>query len=309
MMNNSKYVLIGHPGPGFVTIHTIAVSCLSISIIVSTVVIAVLFTEQPACNLRKKKRVERFVIYLQFCDLLFNVSHLSDHIYIFAHQAYPTKTLCLVFAFLLNQFVVGTPLMTMAIALNTFLMVVMDKKLSFGVYDWRLWLVPMGLPFIFGIIGVSVPYYGPSGSWCFIDMSPKWKVLNSVHSSIMILVFFGNCILYLTTWIRIKHATNRLGMHNTADMMHRKHKIYHSAHSMTVFVSAYVLQYTAFVVNSIWALVSIPTPELIMATVFFTNLGGPFNCVAYTIFRRYTTQPTPPKSQPPTPEHTIASTV
>ncbi|XP_074644853.1 uncharacterized protein LOC141901484 [Tubulanus polymorphus] len=307
-MDNSTDVLIGHPGPVFVTIHTIAVSCLSISIIVSTTVIAVLFTEQPACNLRKKQRVERFVIYLQFCDLLFNISHLSDHIYIFAARAYPPKTLCLVFAFFLQQFVVGTPLMTMTIALNTFLMVVMDKKLSFGVYDWRLWLVPMGLPFIMGIIGVSVPYYGPSGSWCFIRMDPKWKALNSVHSIIMILVFFGNCILYLITWIRIKQVTNRLGMYNTADMVHKKRKLYHSAYSMTVFVSAYVLQYTAFVVNSIWALVSIPTPLMIMATVFFTNLGGPFNCVAYTVFRRYTTQSTP-KSPPPTPENTIASTV
>ncbi|XP_074651378.1 uncharacterized protein LOC141906083 [Tubulanus polymorphus] len=181
--------------------------------------------------------------------------------------------------------------MTMSIAFNTFLMVVMDKKISFGAYDWRLWLVPMVIPFITGITGVAIPYFGPSGAWCFIDSRVKWKeALNMVHSIIMVLVFFINGILYAMAWWRIKLVAKRLQTYKTSDSINRQRKLYLAAYSMTVFVSAYVLQYSTLVMYSIWALVSVPSVPLIMATVFFTNMGGFFNFSAYTVFRRYTTR-------------------
>ncbi len=158
-------LLVGYPGTFFTQIHGTALGALALSMVASVVIITTLLLEKPRCDMRKKKQVERFVIYLQTCDLLFNITHMSDHAYIFYWKAYPPHNLCLAFAFVLQQFLLGTSLVTLSIAANTFVMVVMEKRLSFGRFDWRVWLVPMGIPLVFGITGVAIPYFGPAGAW------------------------------------------------------------------------------------------------------------------------------------------------
>ena len=55
--------------------------------------------------------------------------------------------------------------------------------------------------------------------------------------------------------------------------------------TLTVFVAVYILQYFAAVITGLWSLGrSLPTACVIL-TVIFTNLGGVFNFVAYTLLR------------------------
>ena len=50
-------------------------------------------------------------------------------------------------------------------ALNAFLMVVKQKQIGLGRFDWRLQLVALGAPLLLGIAGLATKHLGPSGMW------------------------------------------------------------------------------------------------------------------------------------------------
>ena len=65
----------------------------------------------------------------------------------------------------LQFFIMVQALVVMFTAFNAFYMVVREKKIHLGKNDWKLILVVTTIPFIIGIVGVIVPYLGPSGPW------------------------------------------------------------------------------------------------------------------------------------------------
>jgi hypothetical protein len=46
------------------------------------------------------------------------------------------------------------------------------------------------------------------------------------------------------------------------------------------------LQWWPMVVSNFWAMFSVPPAQILATTVAIVNLGGVFNCIAYTVIRR-----------------------
>ena len=59
-----------------------------------------------------------------------------------------------------------------------------------------------------------------------------------------------------------------------------------AARLMFIFVVIYVLQWWSPVVYDVWAMVAEPPDQFLVVCVFFVNLGGVYNCFAYTLIRR-----------------------
>ena len=56
-------------------------------------------------------------------------------------------------------------LVVMFTAFNAFYMVVWERKINLGKYDWKLLIVTLSIPAAIGFIGVGVPFLGPLGAW------------------------------------------------------------------------------------------------------------------------------------------------
>ena len=59
-----------------------------------------------------------------------------------------------------------------------------------------------------------------------------------------------------------------------------------SARTMCIFIAAYIFQWFGYTTYSLWSLASPPPVALLAITVLVTNMGGVFNCIAYTVVRR-----------------------
>ena len=64
-----------------------------------------------------------------------------------------------------QYFIMCQALVVMFTAFNAFYMVVRERKLHLGKYDWKLHLVTLSIPAVIGFAGVAVPFLGPSGPW------------------------------------------------------------------------------------------------------------------------------------------------
>ena len=154
----------------FDLIHIIALIVLPISCICCVAVLILIFMVQTP-KITSVKRFfdrpigERLVIYLVICNLLYCISHIMDHSYMISVRGHPPDEACAAFAFFLNEFVIAQSLIVAFTAINAFVMVVKNTKIPLGKYDCGLFIVSLGLPLIFGILGLSTGHLGPSESW------------------------------------------------------------------------------------------------------------------------------------------------
>lgn len=51
------------------------------------------------------------------------------------------------------------------IALSAFFMVTLNKRITFGKYDWLLMATIIGIPVVLGTVMVTLDWLGPSGYW------------------------------------------------------------------------------------------------------------------------------------------------
>ncbi len=108
------------------------------------------------------------------------------------------------------------------------------------------------------------------------------SVLNA-YAIYMICVFLVNLVCYLMVWLKIRRVERNLGATGQSSRQRKYHRI---AKVMAFFVMVYLGQYWAFFVFSFWGLFGIPSVGIISCSVAFGNLGGAFNCLAYTLIRR-----------------------
>ena len=152
----------------FHIIHIVAISSCSISSIFSAGVIIFLFISERRSAGRSFFRWtigERLVIYLAIFDLGQNVCHSADHAYYFITRQHPPKALCQFFSFIMMQNVLGQGLIVLFTATSALGLVIFQKKLNLGKYDWKLAVYAVGLPLIFNICGLVYNYLGTSGAW------------------------------------------------------------------------------------------------------------------------------------------------
>ena len=108
---------------------------------------------------------ERLVVYLALCDLLFSISHTLDHSYMTAIVGHPPDLACAIMAGFLLEFVTSQLLLVTIIATNAFLMVVKERRIHVGKYDWKLLLGCFGTPALLCVGTYSLRILGPSGAW------------------------------------------------------------------------------------------------------------------------------------------------
>ncbi len=72
---------------------------------------------------------------------------------------------CSIMAFFVLEFVTAQVLMVMFIAANAFFMVVKEKKIQLGKYDWRLLVCCFGGPAVFAVVWAALGALGPGGQW------------------------------------------------------------------------------------------------------------------------------------------------
>lgn len=155
----------GYPGFKFYLIHWTGIVGLTLSIFFSvTVLLYMLYFASPG-SLFQRQIGERLVVYLAVFDLGFSLSHVADHVYMLITKGHPPDPMCRTIAFLLQTFTIAQSFLIFFTATNAMIMVVLNKKLELGQYDWRLLTVTLGVPTSIGIAGVAVPFLGASGPW------------------------------------------------------------------------------------------------------------------------------------------------
>ena len=110
-------------------------------------------------------------------------------------------------------------------------------------------------------------------------------IMSNINGILIILVFFACAVSYIAIFIRVKSSA--LTSTETTMSKQRRMKINRSGRIMMIFVLAFLVQWWAWAVQSIWAYFEFPALWMIVATVAFTNSGGVLNAFAYTIMRRH----------------------
>lgn len=149
----------------FDLIHATGLVSLILSVTACVVTLALILRADSKKNLFLRPIGERLVIYLAGCNLLYCMSHIMDHSYMFAVRGNPPDAACAAFAFFLNEFVVAQALIVSFTAVNAFVMVVKEKKVPLGKNDWGIFVYSLGIPLCVGIVGVASRHFGPSGLW------------------------------------------------------------------------------------------------------------------------------------------------
>ena len=192
--------LIGYPGPIFWIIHASALVSLTTSFLVSIALISYVclshrgkdreqVTTQTTVtdgvtppetitksNALPKSKIrndsffkwnigERLVIYLAVTDLTYEISHIIDHKYVIYNQRNPPDLACSVFGFILNEFGIAQWVVVLYSALRACSLIVFNKKLHTGRWDWILIFSALGAPGSLGILSASLGFLGGNGVW------------------------------------------------------------------------------------------------------------------------------------------------
>jgi len=104
------------------------------------------------------------------------------------------------------------------------------------------------------------------------------KLLSNLVAAVMILTFIFNAACYFGVWMKIR----RQGTRTKA----QPPKYGRTAKVMMSFVAAYLAQWWTYVAYATWGIFREPHVSIIWGAVFFSNMGGVFNFLAYTFIRR-----------------------
>ncbi|XP_057309262.1 uncharacterized protein LOC130647427 [Hydractinia symbiolongicarpus] len=288
MKKQSGYDLAvyGLKNGGFYTIHITALTCISVSFITAIVVIFISFKHQRITTFFTWIKSERFVVYLAFCDALFNICHSMDHLHVVVtkNHVYP-KGLCVFYGIMLAEFTTAQNLMVNVVAINAFILIYFRKNLDFGSWDWKLLLWVFGTPFLGSMIALATGTMGPNGTFCYFD-GVNGVYANLLYTTVpLIIILLMNIILYVLTWYRIRKEEPRFkdlsGQNSNA--VRSSHR---AAKNMSLFVAAFFMQWWATVVYGVWQIFTDVPQELIQCVTTFSNIGGILNGIVYVIIRR-----------------------
>ena len=158
-------LFLGHPS--FYWVHISAATSCSISVMFSASVLVSFL-----CSARKSSRSfwrmtigERLVFYLVVCDIGFSISHGTDHTMMMITGRHAPEPICTIFSFLLHEFCVAQSLVVNLAAVVAVVMLVRERKVEFGKFDWCLISYAFGIPLIIGVLATVLGYFGPSGAW------------------------------------------------------------------------------------------------------------------------------------------------
>ncbi|XP_062606939.1 uncharacterized protein LOC134268711 [Saccostrea cucullata] len=271
----------------FLIIHIPALFCIFMSLICALTVLILSFKKRNIKSFFSWSKSERFVVYMAICDGTFNVAHSFDHLHIVISQnhVYP-RELCEFYAFMLVEFITAQNLMVNIVAINAFVLIYFNKNINFGKYDWKILVWIFGVPFVGATFAASFEQLGPAGAFCFFD-GVKGVIANICFTTVpLTLILLMNTILYLLTWTRIRSDTERI-KHTIGQKSVTMRMAHNAARNMTFFVAAFFVQWWAFAIYGVWALVDHVPQILFQFVTIFNNLGGVVNLVVYIFIRKH----------------------
>ena len=112
---------------------------------------------------------------------------------------------------------------------------------------------------------------------------PAGPILNNVVAGVMILTFSFNLVCYGAVYLKIRQVAKKMAGSGGkgAGKYHKTAKV------MMLFVAVYIGQWWAYIMFSVANLINDPPHVAIMwGSVFFSNLGGMFNFIAFTFVRK-----------------------
>ncbi|XP_076099867.1 uncharacterized protein LOC143069223 [Mytilus galloprovincialis] len=270
----------------FYNIHVPALVCIFLSLISAVSVISYSFYNQHISTFFEWTRCERFAVYMAICDGLFNISHFSDHLHIVLTKSLPTpKVLCTFYGFLLAEFITAQNLLVSNVAINVFVLIFFRKKINFGLRDYRLLCVIFLLPALGLTVVAALGQLGPNGSFCYFD-GVTGQIANFIFTTILLcFILISNIILYVMSLVRIYKETQAIKKtlgksYKSLEASHR------AAKTMSLFVTAFLVQWWAMAMYGIWQWVT-DVPQLLFNFVTtFSNIGGILNGIVFIIIVR-----------------------
>ena len=113
---------------------------------------------------------------------------------------------------------------------------------------------------------------------------PAGPILNNVVAGVMILTFVFNLSCYGAVYFKIRQVAKKMaGSSKGGGKYHKTAKV------MMLFVAVYIGQWWAYIIYSLVGLFTAPDPPhvaIMWASVFFSNMGGVFNFIAYSFVRK-----------------------
>lgn len=120
---------------------------------------------------------------------------------------------------------------------------------------------------------------------CYFD-GVKGKNMNVFFTTVPLLaVLLLNSIFYSLTWWRIRKEAKRLknAVGDNAASIKASHK---AAKTMSLFVTAFFIQWWAMGVYGVWQLFATVPQVLFQAVTTFSNLGGVLNGIVFIIIKK-----------------------
>ncbi|XP_062610876.1 uncharacterized protein LOC134272691 [Saccostrea cucullata] len=272
----------------FYTLHIPALSCIFLSFASAVLTMVLSFRQKSYKTFFSWSKSERFVVYLAICDAAFNLAHSMDHLHILItkNHVYP-KELCEFYGFMLAEFITAQNLMVNIIAVNAFVLILLNKQIDFGIKDYRLLLWTFGTPFICATVAGIAGQLGPNGSFCYFD-GVKGTVANFLFTTVpLTIILVLNSILYSMTlrniYLKEKELKKTLGKQALTTRMRHA-----AARAMSVFVLVFLIQWWAMAVYGLWSFIepeAVPAPIYHLVTTF-SNVGGILNFGVYLYIRR-----------------------
>ena len=150
----------------FLLLHIPALVCI-VSSFVSAIITLVLSFRLWGFKVffTKWTKSQRFIVYLAFCDALFNICHFTDHLHIVIvrNMVHP-KELCEFYAFNLIMTIAAQNLLVNAVAVNAFMLLYFEKHINFGNKDWKLLIWTFGVPILGAALAGVFGQLGPNGA-------------------------------------------------------------------------------------------------------------------------------------------------
>jgi len=221
--------------PLFYEIHIFAVICLSLSIFACLFILAnaiwLKFYSHTFVGQRSWKSIgHRFPIYLAITDLLFVIEHSFDH-WLFILRGVPESTTCNVLAAFLTLTFASNVLMVVSTAFYCYLLVVWEKRLDLGRYDWKLWV------FVYsgGVIILCIGYAIHTDTW---GQDLYFCATTFKHRQLSLVLFFviplaSSILICAFCYYKIARKTKSTHSTHTSRTVHHLIRECHHASSKT----------------------------------------------------------------------------
>lgn len=264
---NPNELYAGMPAENWYAIHGVALFVIFTSVIGSILIIYLTLKKMRKARLHL---LQKFPMYISFCDLLFGFFHGLDHISSMVEGRVAYGAYCkflgfgTVFSMNIPSFCVS------ACSLCIYQTLVRKSKLDFGPYDWQLLLACYALPFVIGLIPFQWDGYANEGAWCGLPYGRDLLYFNSLFIFGALLL---NMIIYSLTYISLKKMAG--------DKKKHREGVQEFAKQLPIFVAIFIVQWIPYAIYAIMFEVKTFIYQYNVFTVIMVNSGGFLNALAY----------------------------